>query len=395
MQLSRKRLVRHAAVVAALPIFAFFLRFVFHPMEKSTLSGIMLMTLRSAIHLTLTVYRCASVSKRILNTAIRRMLISVGILLIFWQVTRTIKYDYVIVTDAMARYLWYSFYIAMILVPLIGFFLIDHIGKPEGYRSPRWMKYLFIPAGLLIRMVFTNDLHQKVFSFNENFDSFNSDYGYGFLYPPVMLWFVFLGLYFVGMLLKKSRVTGSRAIQRLPLFVMLGAIVFWTGYSTKWYFGDMTAVNCLIIVLLLESAIQSGLIPSNRNYDERFRRSAISVVILDAQSRMRYSSGGAGHAEQTLIEKAKLGPVERGDSVFDIERIKGGYVFWQTDVGEIKKLADRLLEANELLKERYDLKKAEVKLRERSLGAEKKSRLYDRMIGLPAMWRRSLNARMS
>jgi len=217
MAMSRKRSVTYLLLITASLLFAYSLRFVFHPMTDNALLAIGMMTLRWAIQVTLTVLWYFSIRRRILNTAICRMLKTVGGLLLFWQLARIIKYDYVIVTESIGRYCWYSYYIPMVLVPLIGVFVVNHIGKPEGYRSPRWMKYLFIPAFFLIFVVLTNDLHQLVFTFPNGFELYNGDYGYGFMYIVVMGWFVMLALFFAIGLLIKSRVPGSRNFQRLPL----------------------------------------------------------------------------------------------------------------------------------------------------------------------------------
>ena len=130
MALSRKRSLLYLAEIAVLLGFAWCLRFVFHPMTENALLAIGMMTLRWAIQVPMTVLWIVSIRRRILNTSIRRMLLTVGGLLLFWQIVRIIKFDYVIVTEPIGRYCWYSYYIAMILVPLIGVFVVDHIGTP-------------------------------------------------------------------------------------------------------------------------------------------------------------------------------------------------------------------------------------------------------------------------
>lgn len=366
-------------MIGVLLLIAYSMRHIFHHMTNNALLGISMMTLRWVIHITLTVFWCLSLRRRILSRSIRKLLLSVGGLLLFWQIVRIIKYDYVIITEPIGRYCWYGFYVAMILVPTIGVFIIDHIGKPEGYHSPGWMKLLFVPAFSLLAVVFTNDLHQLVFTFHEGFRDYNFDYGYGFMYIIVMGWFVVTGLYFVIMLLVKSRVPGSKSFQKLPLMIMLGAIVFWAGYSMKLYTGDLTAMDCIIIILLLESAIQSGLIPSNMHYSELFNQSTIAAQIIDHHHAVHYSSAAAEPLGEQTIQKALTQTVALGDMLLHSQPIAGGHILWQDDVKEINTLTTHLREANELLSEHVDLMKAEVELRERRLQAEEKSRLYDRI----------------
>ena len=379
MPLSKKRSVTYLLLITFALLLAYSLRFVFHPMTENSLLAIAMMTLRWTIQVPLTVAWCLSIRRRILNTSIRHMLLTVGGLLLLWQLVRIIKYDYVIITEPIGRYCWYAFYIAMILVPLIGMFVVNHIGKPEGYRSPVWMRYLFIPALFLLGVVFTNDLHQLVFTFPNGFEAYNSDYGYGFMYIPVMAWFFVLALFFVIGLMVKSRVPGSKRFQTMPLLIAIFGIGFWTIYSLGYIECDLTAVDSLIIILLLEGAIQSGLIPSNMNYKELFTQSTIAAQIVDNAQQVHYTSANAAPLDKVVLERAKDEPVDLGDTILHHQAIHGGHIFWQDDVKAINDLAEHLRETNDSLGERYDLMKAEVDLKERRLQAEEKSRLYDRI----------------
>jgi len=377
MLMSKKRSITYLLLIGAALVIAYSLRFIFHPMTEDSLAAISMMTLRWAIQVPLTAAWCVSIRRRILNTGIRKMLLTVGGLLLLWQLVRIIKFDYVIVTEPIGRYCWYSYYIAMILVPLIGVFVVDHIGKPEGYRSPVWMRYLFIPALFLLGVVFTNDLHQLVFTFPNGFEAYNSGYGYGFMYIPVMAWFFVLALFFVIGLLVKSRVPGSKRFQTMPLLIAIFGIGFWIIYSLGYIEYDLTAIDSLIIIMLLEGAIQSGLIPSNMNYVGLFRRSTIAAQIVDGRQLVHYASANASPLDSAVMEQAKQQPIDLGDTILHAQSIHGGHIFWQDDIKAINDLAEHLRDANDTLGERYDLMKAEVELKERRLQAEEKSRLYD------------------
>ena len=381
MAISKKRSIFYLSCIGVLLLIAYSMRHVFHHMTDNALLGISMMTLRWIIHITLTALWCLSLNRRILSRSIRKLLLSVGGLLLFWQIVRIIKYDYVIVTEAIGRYCWYSYYIPMTLIPLLGVFIIAHIGKPEGYHSPSWMKLLFIPAFSLISVVMTNDFHQLVFTFHNGFEHYNYDYGYGFMYIIVMGWFVVTGLYFVLMLLVKSRVPGSKSFQKLPLMIMLGSIAFWAGYSMKLYTGDLTAMDCIIIMLLLESAIQSGLIPSNMHYRELFNQSTIAAQIIDKDHAVRYNSITAAPLDLETIQKALTQNVALGDTILHSQPIAGGHVLWQDDIKEINELTAHLKETNQLLSEHYELNRAELNLREKKLQTDEKNRLYDRIAG--------------
>ena len=106
---------------------------------------------------------CVSIRNRILNKQIRRYLILVGILMIFWLTIRIIKWRFLSVTDPMGRYLWYAYYIPMIMIPLFGVFIVQYAGKREDYVIPKKFNLLFIPSFALLVFIFTNDIHRCVF----------------------------------------------------------------------------------------------------------------------------------------------------------------------------------------------------------------------------------------
>ena len=108
------------------------------------------------------------------------------------------------------RYLWYTYYIPMILIPLFGVFILSYLGKEEYYEMPSRMKLLYLPAVFLILAVFTNDFHQLAFRFPEGQPFSDEQYTYGILYMAVLGWDILLGLYYMIGLLRRFRITVKR-----------------------------------------------------------------------------------------------------------------------------------------------------------------------------------------
>jgi hypothetical protein len=229
--------------------------------------------------------------------------------------------------------------------------------------------------------VFTNDLHQLVFTFPQGTENYNSIYGYGVLYFIAVAWFVVLGFYFVLMLLKKSRVPGSRRIQKLPVAIMSGAVIFWVVYCLGLQECDMTAINCLLITLLLEIAIQSGLIPANSHYDDLFRISTCPMQIVDENGRVCYSSDTAELPPARDILNALRGDVRNGDTVLYSKPVSGGYVLWQDNVRQVNEVTEKLNGYRAELNQDNQLLKAELELKENRAKTEEMTRLYDRITG--------------
>lgn len=377
-KINRKNVI-YAIGVAALLVIAYYSR-AFHTQVDEPVLKMLLVMIRSVIQISLVIGWCSSVGTRIINKQVRHYLIAVGILLAFWLILRTCKWEFIAQNGThLGRYLWYGYYIPMVFVPLLGVFIIDHIGRTENYKTPRHMKYLYIPAVLLVLSVFTNDLHQCVFSFPNGIEYGESDYNYQVLYFITMAWFILLGIYFVVMLIKKSRVPSSKSFQKLPAVILGISIIFWVLYCMQIVGGDLAAIDCIMIISLLESAIQSGLIPSNTSYKELFCSSTVSAQIVDTNYQPCMVSGTATPLTENVMKSAEAEPVDLGDTILHSKTITGGYVLWQDDVKQIKELIKELRYTRERLGEKNELLKAELELKENRAGTEEKSRLYDRI----------------
>lgn len=377
-KINRKNVI-YAIGVASLLVIAYYSR-AFHTQVDEPVLKMLLVMIRSVIQISLVIGWCSSVGTRIINKQVRHYLIAVGILLAFWLILRTCKWEFIAQNGThLGRYLWYGYYIPMVFVPLFGVFIIDHIGKTENYKTPRYMKYLYIPAVLLVLSVFTNDLHQSVFSFPNGIEYGETDYNYQVLYFITMAWFILLGIYFVVMLIKKSRVPRGKSFQKLPAVILVISIIFWVLYCMQIVGGDLAAIDCIMIISLLESAIQSGLIPSNTSYKELFCSSTVSAQIVDTNYQPCMVSGTATALTADVMKSAKAEPVDLGDTILHSKAITGGYVLWQDDVKQIKELIKELRYTRERLGEKNELLKAELELKENRAGTEEKSRLYDRI----------------
>jgi len=331
------------------------------------------------IHLPLLVVWCVTLKRRIINKQIRKYLMSVAILMIFWLAIRTFKWHFLDDGDPLGRYIWYCYYIPMILIPLLGVFITMCIGKPENFRLNSRLKLLYIPAIILIVFILTNDFHNLTFSFPGDITEYNSNYKHEIVFFIACAWFVMLGFYFATMLILKSRVPGKRTFQKLPLVMMVVAVVLWLAYVLNILRFDLTAMDCLIIVLLLESAIQSGLIASNTAYNELFEISTLAAQIIDKNYEICYSSSEANDFMEETMRSTEKKTVIIGGYSLHSKAVKGGRVLWQNDIKQIRALMNELSEKQEQLNENNELLKAEIEIKEQKARLEEKNRLYDRI----------------
>ena len=375
-----KSVFRIIAAVAVLLVVAYMLRHFPLPAEGLVLLKTVFIMLRSTIHVSLLAAWCVSVHRRLMDPKIRGMILTAGVLMVFWLVAKTVKYEFLVTNShPIGRYIWYAFYIPMILMPLLGVFIVDHIGQPEDYHTPKWVSVLYLPATFLLTLVLTNDLHQWVFHFDDGFANYDHSYGYGIPYFVLMAWFNLFSLYFVAMLLKKSRVPGSRKMQRLPLVIVLGAAVFWIIYALRLIKVDLTVVDCLIVTSLLESAIQSGLIPSNTNYQEIFNATTVPIQVVDRDYQPHYVSAGALPVSEEQMRSSAVGTVNMGNTLLSSAPITAGRVVWQDDIRKINALRQQLQDTQEQLSEESVLLQAETEIKENRAKADEQNRLYDRI----------------
>ena len=368
-----------AITAAVLMAIAFVLRMIYEDLPNAMLQSVMCLT-RDSIHIALLFMWVVSLHRRLTNKNVRRLMLMVGILLLFWMIDKIVKWDFTgSVTHPLVRYLWYGFYVGMLFVPTLGAFIINYLGKPENYSHPKKLNYLLIPPLVMLLAVFTNDLHQKVFVFYNGFINFDLEYSYDWGYYIVMAWFIIMGFYFVLMMVLKSRVPGSRRLQKMPILIMLFAALFWIGYSMKLYNCDLTVMDCLIIVLLLESAIQSGLLPSNSQYQQLFDATTVPVQILDKDYQPHYVSAGALPVDEEILRRTEGGTVHLEDTLVNSAPINAGRVVWQDDITQLTELQERLQDTQEQLGEENTLLKAELELKEKRAKTEEQNRLYDRI----------------
>lgn len=336
--------------------------------------------LRSVIHIALVSLWCSSVYYRVVNKQVRNLLLVVGALMLFWILSKTIKIEFFPnITDVAIRYMWYGYYIPMILIPLIGIFITMYIGKPYNYKKPSWTYLFYIPALILLVGIFTNDLHNWAFTFPNGIENFNDDYSYGVLFWITATWFSGLGILFVVLLIRKSKLPGSKKMQKVPLYIICVAIVFWILYATQVIDADLTIIDCLIIIALLESAMQTGLIPINTNYREIFESTTIPVAIIDNGYVTKYRSGGATSFSKEDMLATATGAVSMGNKILSSSPIRGGRVVWQDDVEELNQQRLELDEIHESLAEEGTLIQAENEIKEKQAQADEKSLLYDKV----------------
>lgn len=327
--------------------------------------------LYSVIYLGIFVGWGVSIRRRIIQEQTLRLVLIVTGLMIFWFMTRTIKYQFIIDQPALDRLFWYAYYIPMLLIPLITVLIALTLGKTETYRLSPWIRLLYLPTIILILTVLTNDLHQLVFKFPQGLTWSSNDYEYGPLYWPVLFMMTAPILVSIVITVLKSRVPTTKRVVILPFIPYFIGLAYGVLYVLKVpvlrdVAGDMTAIFCLLLIAIYESLIVSGLIRSNDNYETIFYNANLRARIHNQAGQVVYATGLDFISDSTDMRTSTF-------------PIRGGTVVWQEDIGKINRLIEELAEVNASLAEEHDLLRDELELKERTAKVDEKARLYARI----------------
>ena len=391
---------RIAVIVVLLIIMAVILRELSVQSESALIkqsTGI----LRAIIYFGLFITWGLSIRQRIMQKQARSYLLFTSGLIVFWLAARTARYFFVTEDPYFYRWLWYSYYIPWMLIPLTGVFVALYLGKGEDYRLPKWVRLLYIPAFLLSGLVLTNDLHQYVFvlSSGDSWIRLNHEYGIGFWLT--FAWLVLCTLTMFGILIAKSRVPRSRKILWLPFVPFLTAVAYAILYIIRLpiihaMVGDMTVVFCLLVTGVVESCIQVGLIRSNTNYIELFYASGTAAQIVDKDYKVHYRTEAAPPLSEETMRHAENGPIELNKNTrLSGAKVTGGHILWLEDISEINRILSELKKVGEFLTENNALLEAEVELKERQAAVDEKNRLYDKVTKKVGPQLRTLNKLLS
>ena len=339
--------------------------------------------LRSLIYIALYIGWGISVSKRIIQVQVRRYLIAVSGLMVFWFVIRSMRY-YFITDIGIARQLWYLYYLPMLFIPLFSLFVAISLGKPASARlSKTALVLLYIPTVLCLLLVLTNDLHQLVFSFPEGEVWTDKNNGYTFGYYIVLGWEILCAFAAFVIMLIKCRLSYRK--KYLPFLLLACSIVYAFIYvsGVEWMQligGDIAAAQCLMFTGILESCIQCGLIQTNTDYRAMFEAGSIGAQIVDTDWHIRYASSNAPKLPSDRMRSAESEAAKLdNNTLLRSSKIPGGHVLWQEDITDITALFQKLEENRKTISESNDVEQENYKTKVKINTVREKNRLYDRL----------------
>ena len=344
------------------------------------IGGAWMSYIRAALYLLLFALWGFSLDHRIIQTQALHCLRLTAALMLLWLILRTLKYEFV--TDlTVARYIWYLYYLPMLFIPLLGVYIALSLGKSEEFRVTERICALAIIPAVLFLLVITNDLHQQMFAFSSGVPD-NYGYSHGIFYFCSMGWMVACMIFFLVLLLKKSRVPCSKKKRLAPFVIGCATVLYGILYllglpAVRWWFGDMNVMFCLLYAAIYESCIRCRMIQSNTGYVELFEATTLAACIADRTGNIVLRSQAAD--EDMVCPKNGLQIIRPDGIRISSAPISGGYAVWQDNVRPLTELRTKLSENKAKIKNNKE-KLQEAYLIQKKLNEwTEKNRIYDEL----------------
>lgn len=329
----------------------------------------------------------AQLNRRLIQFQLRKKVSGIIYLMLFWIAVRSAKYMFLVKGSTAARFAWYLYYVPIIFIPLLMFLAVLYIGRPAGTSISKKWNLLYIPSGLLLVGILTNDWHQLAFSFpNGMTHGQDFEYDYGVLYYGVIVWLTIVFLAVLVVVFLKSMVSGNRRkiwFLALPYVIGMGYTICYIFHIPN-IFNEMFAVMemcCILFCVFWETLLLTHLLPSNDSYEKFWNASSVGIGILDNLGNIRQRSAYMipVRPEQVLEAKDHTVYLENGNIALRSYDIKGGFVYWTKDMSNINSLNRQLADLENVLLEENAMLDAENKLKKKRIQTELQNLLYDRI----------------
>jgi len=294
-----------------------------------------------------------------------------GLLLLGWSILHLIEYQ--VESPVRSRYIWYSYNVFELTLPLIFLWMAYVVDKPDGKtKMPLWFRIVVAVNIANIILNLTNDLHLFVHPLDINDPDWRLYYGYGIGFYFWEAGWILPLLAAVVILLTKIGIYIRKRMLLLPLFFFVMQLVYQFAFIARVpvvFQSNRIIVNGIFVLLFVESIIRSGLIPLNTKYRTLFTHSPLSMRIIDnSMHTVLCSASAVWYDYETFNEALSLYPEparEDESTLLFAAPITGGFALWQEDITaltrlhkEIEDSVSKLTIANALLTEEEETKNA-------------------------------------
>ena len=327
------------------------------------------------------------IRRRILQPEVKRYLTCAVVLMIFWMLIRTVKYELLIPGSTASRYIWYLYYVPMLWIPLFLLLSVSYIGKRTGWHISDKRRLLYVMDMLLVCGILTNDWHQLAFRFPEGLANWDNDmYIYGPVYYGAMGW---LGILFIVMIVTafvRCCVSSARKKIWMPAIPALCGLIYvlFNVFKCDNLITQMLKapeIGSFLFAAFMESLICAHLFPSNDHYGVLWKASDIGAGIMDREGNICFASEKSLPVTVRQVERALAEDVMLGDGAVSLKShmIHGGYGYWTRDISQINRMSQEMEQLGDVVARENELLKAENEMEKQRLHLQKQNRLYDEL----------------
>ncbi|MBO4693733.1 MAG: hypothetical protein J5659_05025 [Clostridia bacterium] len=340
--------------------------------------------IRTSIYIGLFSFWGVTAHRRVVQGQVRKYLVCVSALMVLWIILREYKFRFVLDTN-VERYLWYSYYIPLLLTPLLALFVSVLLGKNEAYRLPERYKLLYVPTVFLIFLFLTNDFHGLAFRFSPTAVvlSEHGSYSYGIVFYAAVAWGILCSLTAMVIMIYKSKPVRLKGLFWLPLAPVVLVILYVILYASRVPIiaeqGDIAVFFGIVFISFFEICIRLRMISSNTRYFDLFKATKeLSLQIVDRSYTVRYLSADSEKFDKDILISAQSAPIiiPNGKMLHNMP-ISGGHAIWVQDVSEILHYTEELKNAKAELRDRNEIIRLEYEDIKRKKEIEEQNRLYD------------------
>ena len=288
---------------------------------------------------------------RIFDKQLKKYILGIGILQIFWMITRITRG---ITYGTLKTLTWYAYYIPMIFMPTFYYFSSKYITN----RIVKYKKTDIIISTILVTLVLTNELHHIVFS---ELDA-DGEYYHKIGYYIICLW-IFYQLIMSTTILVKNQIKLKKHYKVLvPFIPIVLALVYTVLYIMKISLIQTTNMSVILGTLFflgIECVLNLDLIPNNLNYVIPYKKSNLKKAIISKDTKTILKTQAHIEIPEEIIDDMKNGKIKakykRDNDVYITKQIVGGVSILQKSFKEINELKRISLEKNDELKKQKDL----------------------------------------
>ncbi len=160
------------------------------------------------------------------NRAFSRYRKSIGVVMLLWFFCKCAKDRFFMESDLLSRLMWYSFYIALILLPLLCYELsLEFDLSPVDFRKKR-ITALRIAAAVLIAGILTNDFHELAFRFTQGIALWQSEYARGVWYYAALAFCIVLFILAVARIFRQCTLPKSKHYIWLLILPLAAGLIY-------------------------------------------------------------------------------------------------------------------------------------------------------------------------